>query len=305
MKTARVNILAPAIAALVLSILFFAAGQDVFAQSLSIERMIRSLEWSNASEAKAAYNQLMAKGDKAVPYLIAALKDPFENTSVRVNCADILGKLKAKEAIPAIAEALNLNNKFRIRYTAAQALGNIGDSSALAALVNSLNDPDPTVRTHAVSAIREIGDKKGGPPLVSMLGDPDPSIRLLSAEVLVDFKTKEASPAFIQILQQQWDLGEIRILAAKGLGEIGGKDSTETLSNSLIRDPNDLVRAECAEALGKLGDRKAVPYLVKALNDEYRKVVINSVSSLSAITGKKLAVDADKWREWYKDNPVE
>ncbi len=57
-----------------------------------------------------------------------------------------------------------------------------------------------------------------------------------------------------------------RRFAARRLGEGGGDQASETLAVSVVADPSPRVRAECAEALGKIKHPDSIPSLIKALD---------------------------------------
>jgi epoxyqueuosine reductase len=65
----------------------------------------------------------------------------------------------------------------RLRRNACVALGNIGDPSAVPALLNALHDPSTVVRAHAAWALGRIGDARGLQILQKRLTrEPDPDV---------------------------------------------------------------------------------------------------------------------------------
>jgi HEAT repeat protein len=63
-------------------------------------------------------------------------------------------------------------------------LGRLKDSSALPALIASLDDPDPKVRASAIAAIGTIKDRDAVIPLINCLNDKEIPVRIGAAEVL-------------------------------------------------------------------------------------------------------------------------
>ncbi len=57
----------------------------------------------------------------------------------------------------------------------------------------------------------------------------------------------------------------MRMWAAKGLGDLGDLDAVEPLTQALLGDPRNRVRAAAAEAIGKLRPPNAEPLLRDAL----------------------------------------
>jgi HEAT repeat protein len=80
---------------------------------------------------------------------------------------------------------------------------------------------------------------------------------------------KKSVPLLIYVLNALKDKNPyVRATAAKVLGEIGDKTAVPALIKAL-KDENPDVRTAAAEALGKIGDKRAVPHLIKALKDKY------------------------------------
>jgi HEAT repeat protein len=153
----------------------------------------------------AAYEALMAFGDaSALPAVIEALKD--DNVFVRGYAVEVLGKLGDASAVPALIVVMRdrydamwrakyaptekeqivaalesatyleaaLSRPMRpteyhhnrVRSDAAEILGKIGDASAIPALIEALQDEEPSVRGCAADALGRIGDVAAVPALI-------------------------------------------------------------------------------------------------------------------------------------------
>jgi HEAT repeat protein len=75
---------------------------------------------------------------------------------VRVKAARSLGLLKAEAGLPSLVESLT-HSISNLRKESAIALGEIGDTRAIAPLEAALADPDPDVRKLARLALTAIG----------------------------------------------------------------------------------------------------------------------------------------------------
>ncbi|QYZ80207.1 HEAT repeat domain-containing protein [Methanofollis formosanus] len=86
----------------------------------------------------------------------------------------------------------NLNHERpEFRWGAAEALGRIGDSRAVAPLIKALEgDPDPRVRTKAAWALGRLGDPRAQRPLLRALGDRDDDVQEIAGEALEVLKRK-------------------------------------------------------------------------------------------------------------------
>ncbi|MGH7140348.1 MAG: HEAT repeat domain-containing protein [Pirellulales bacterium] len=91
-----------------------------------------------------------------------------------------------------------------VRETAADALARIGDP-AVPALIDTLRDPDQSIRAHAALALARMGPKASPavPELILALDDPDREVRQAAARALgqIGPDAEEAVPALIKALK--------------------------------------------------------------------------------------------------------
>ena len=88
--------------------------------------------------------------------------------------------------------------------------------------------------------------------------------------------------------------------AAQALGEIGDPRAVEPLINAL-NDRDWIVRGASAEALGKIGDPRAVEPLIRALDDDEwssRNKVIEALGNIQDIRVVKPLIRALKGENW-------
>ncbi len=97
---------------------------------------------------------------------------------------------------------------------------------------------------------------------ISQLGTGD---RFKALNVLIKIG-EPAVPALIKALQDQSNPFTRRWEAAKALGAIKDEGAVEPLINAMS-DESEVVRRVTAEALGRLGDKRAIPVLKEALKD--------------------------------------
>jgi HEAT repeat protein len=96
---------------------------------------------------------------KPVADLITDLKNKDE--AVRIKAArDIAGQANARDAIPALTEALKDSSPY-VRKVAAATLGTLGPeaSSSIPALEKARKDPDEGVRLAAVESLKQLQGK--------------------------------------------------------------------------------------------------------------------------------------------------
>ena len=123
-----------------------------------------------------------------------------------------------------------------MRFEAASALGDIGDSRCVEPLMGSLNDSH-RIKEVAIRSLGKIGDPRALPTLIDAVQD------------------------------ENW---EIRSMAARSLGQIGDPSATEALINALQND---------TEAVGW--------YIIQAQTN---------------ITGQSFEHNITEWEEWLQQN---
>ena len=87
------------------------------------------------------------------------LKDPDEN--VRSSAIEALGRLGDTTVVPALIEILGSGNLW-LAYPAAEALGHLGDARAVDPLIAALGER--VLRESAFRALGRLGDARGSPP---------------------------------------------------------------------------------------------------------------------------------------------
>jgi len=182
-----------------------------------------------------------------------------------------LARMDEPGAMQALLGALS-HEDLRVRTFAAMALGDTGDASAVQPLVDLLHDPHEGVRRAACTTLGRIGDSSVVAPLVEALGDPDPTFQVAgsAASALAEIGGVAVLNSLKEALLNS--RGQVRYWAAQALGQLGDDRAVEALIAVLEHDQDDDVRASVAYALGSLGDRRAIKPLVTALDDDSEEV---------------------------------
>lgn len=124
-----------------------------------------------------------------------------------------------------------------VRETAAHILGIFGSPTTTPELIEALQDPVPSVRLQAVKALGRVGDASAVPALLNALHGADEQM---------------GSQIFISLVQ----LGHAAVPALKEASTSGSA----------------WMRWHCLRALGEIGDGRALPVLVDALQDSDHSV---------------------------------
>ena len=209
----------------------------------------------------AAYSLGYCNSPEVINALIKALKN---DEVVRVAAADSLGRIGAKEAVPALIDALQHPNP-DLRRTICVGLGKIGTEKCVTALIETLNDENDEVKYEAMTALLKIGSS-AVPMLINALKSGKRPIRSGASYVLGKIGSKEAiSELFGVMLNTENDIS-IRSTAATGLGQNGYRDAAPVLIEAMSLS-DTVIRELSAYLLGKLNSRESIPTLIVALSD--------------------------------------
>ncbi|MBE8970618.1 HEAT repeat domain-containing protein [Nostocales cyanobacterium LEGE 12452] len=235
-------------------------------QAQALQLLKASADFINENRLR-EYRAALGEQQEVLAELLGLLKD--ESEIVRYSAAQALGNLG--NASPQVVEALLAllkDETERVRYSAAEALGNLGNASpqVVEALLSLFKDETESVRNSAAEALGKLGNASPQvvEALLSLLKDETEGVRSFAAKALGNLGN--ASPQVVEALLGllKDDSGSVRYFAAEALGKLGNASPqvVEALL-SLFKDDSDIVRYFAAEALGKLGN--ASPQVVEAL----------------------------------------
>jgi hypothetical protein len=200
-------------------------------QKGDVKRLVRLLSHGDFDVQWRAAEALGRMGEPAARQLINRAYSP--NRDVRIGAVEVLGEMREKSAVPKLISLLREDESSEVRWASAVALGGIGDTSVIQALVAALRDPDKYVRYGVSLALDEMHWIAGNPeesayyliaaqkweeieshtnlpaePFLHFLKDQDPSIRAYCVEVLGRLRSPDAKEACSIVLR---DIsGEVR-----------------------------------------------------------------------------------------------
>jgi len=189
-----------------------------------------------------------------IPGLIAALSHP--DTDVQWRAAAALGTL-GPDAIGHLIRGLATWNR-AAKLGIIEALGEIRDRQAVDPLILHLRDPSAEVRWAAALALGEIGDERAIGPLLPGLRDPDRYVRYGTALSLpkLGWTPADGEEHAYQLLGlQDW----------AGIAALG-PPAVPALALA-TKDREKTVRGRAVETLGRIGDERAIPAIIRGLRD--------------------------------------
>ncbi|HEY1100294.1 MAG TPA: HEAT repeat domain-containing protein [Myxococcota bacterium] len=181
--------------------------------------------------------------------------------------ADEVGPASS-EGLNRLVEALQTGGSFRVRATAAVALGRMGDARALPVLADALRgDESYAVRAAAAAALGRLGDVAGLQPLFGALHDRDAYVRTEATEALSRFRSPEHLFAFRDALTADDPLQRLAAVNAYGdvMREPGASPGLAARVVDALGDDDETVTAAAAQAISTLPHDRAMPLLVSGL----------------------------------------
>ena len=139
------------------------------------------------------------------------------------------------------------------------------DGTALSAL---LADPDPRIRARAAFALASVQDAEAGGALVRMLQDPEPSVRRDAAFALGQIPEPGYGPALLGALREETD-PTVRYRLLEAVGKVGDERALERLLGTDVPREDEAAKNL---AVGRMGVRgillpSGIRYLVSSLKD--------------------------------------
>ncbi len=165
--------------------------------------------------------------DRAADALLALVAD--SNLDIRVLAIEYLGLMRATSAVPALMDSSKPGEERRVRIAAIDALGEIGDARATPLLMSILERGPAELTSAAANALIYVADPAAIERLTSVARARDASHREHAVRALGGILRDTPSDAVRELLQQ------------------------------LARTATRPVALAAIEALGSMGDVKAVP----------------------------------------------
>jgi len=166
-----------------------------------------------------AWRPLFAAEAPELDQLAKIVADAKADTNMRMDAAIKLGQTKDSKYLQLLTDALKDSNK-AIRWTAAEALWELGDKRAVAALIEYLEKGEAYEwgKVITMNALASFKDPRSIGPLIKVLEHPNPFLRRSAAVALYTIGDDRAIPALIGLLKD--DVGFIQRVARNFLVEM-------------------------------------------------------------------------------------
>ncbi len=194
--------------------------------------------------------------DQAIPPLLDLLAD--QEQAVAEDAARALAQIRGREVAARLVPLLSVE-QVRLRNRAMELLRRLG-TDAPDLILDILEESDPDLRIFAADILGHIQGPGVGKALVRALDDPDPNVRTAAAMSLGRRRDGSAVRALVSHLDDDpW----VAFTVTQALAQIGDPAAVEPLIRLISQGPDHL-QAAAVDALGRLGDARAVPHLLAA-----------------------------------------
>jgi HEAT repeat protein len=253
---------------------------------VTVPLFLKLLKESDPAARQHALNALADAGEKAVPFLLVAMK----HEKATYWCCLVLRQIgpAAKDAVPALTELIG-DKRPEVRREAILALAHIGDAAAPAVpqIAKALDDEHArTAATFALGHIGKLSDEAEA-KIRRNVGGKDQVLAGVSLWTLARLHPEdrkllvEATNALAEELKSKDPL--VRKMAARALGDL--KPAPEILRPAMervLQGADDTVIYEALDALAGMGPA-AVPRLTAALKHEkFRPYVVYMLGQIGA-----------------------
>lgn len=204
--------------------------------------VLRDESWEKRRGAAWALGEI---GDRAaVPGLVDALLDP--ESVVRCEAARALSGMQDSDAVEPLLRALR-DEASAVQKAAADSLVAI-KLPAVSGLREALHDPNEHVRMRAAEALGRIGDPSAIPDLLALTHDSLPNVRGAAIKALGMLRAEEALPRLVDCLEDnergEWEDYRVCDYAVEALERIGTQEAQAALEMWRRRQPTARERRE-------------------------------------------------------------
>ncbi|TVM19895.1 HEAT repeat domain-containing protein [Oceanidesulfovibrio indonesiensis] len=169
-----------------------------------------------------------------------------------------------------------------VQEAADAALRQIGGEKAVAALIPLLRSDDVPVRNLAMDILREIG-KQDVDTLIELLRDEDPDMRIFASDILGETRNPLVVGPLCRALLKDPEVN-VRYQAAVSLGTVASEEAAGCLNKAL--EDEEWVQFAVIEALTKIRDESSINALAKAMSrstDLVSSMIIDALGEMGNI----------------------
>lgn len=245
--------------------------------------LMRAIQDSDRDVKQLVIRALGLCGDESA---VAALRPLVTcgDGDLELEAAEAVARLGDHAAVPSLLEKLEfaarLNGDEPQALKLVDALRRLKDDRAVLPLIDLLAHRSERLRSRAAEALGQIGDRTAVGPIADLFDrERSPLVMASAARALGDLKDPAGVTALQAALQQT---DAVRIKAVIALGEIGGTDALE-LAAGRLADTSAQVRYQAATVLGRSGKNEfaaQIAPLIDDADDMVRRAALKALAEL-------------------------
>jgi HEAT repeat protein len=254
----------------------------------SVPYLVTKLDTDEPRERIALERLFVAIGEDAVPALIEALDREArrDDTTRGARLASyVLARIGDRAAVGPLVDQRS-HGEWKMRSSVADALGHLGGSRAVDALVELMTDADSSVRKAAAASLYRIARDDPGSvrkpaerALLDALDDEFYGVRFAASDALGRLGEEVIDP-LAEVADDGG--GHERVMAIRALGVAGGREALRKIA-SYLESEDWAVRAHAAEAAGAAGSMtRAVRRKLEELTDDPHPLVAGKAQAALA-----------------------
>lgn len=211
---------------------------------------------------------------------ILALLEESDPERIREG-AQLAGEHRLPAAIPGLVRNITSSN-IGVQEAVDRALRKIGGPEVVHAVIPLLRSDEAPARNLAMDLLRELGGTSLT-SLAELLHDNDPDVRIFASDILGSSGSAVAVPYLCHSLLNDPEVN-VRYQAAVSLGQLAFPESAACLNSAL--EDEEWVQFSAIEALTKVRDASSVSALMKALgkaSELVASIIVDAIGEMGDI----------------------
>jgi len=257
-------------------------------------------EYVRFDPARSVLMDLEFKGPKRM--LLAQLEKDMSAVG-RIAAIEALEEFESSDVVDVLGETLRADPFWRVRSEAASALGELDNDKVLDVLLPGLEDDEARVRRSVVRALGKIDEEQSCEALIDVISDEkSPYVVASAIKALGKMKCRDARKPIRKALSRDSHGEVIRNAALDALVDLDEEDSLKTITAYCSPDKPRPCRRTAISAVGRLCrwmDDKDKPRetLVKLLDDPVRWVRVAAMQALGTLGDPKAVSELERVAE--------
>jgi len=148
------------------------------------------------------------------------------------------------------------------------------------------NEEDWERQYYAISRLKNFKEKEVAETLLPFLEHEKPTMRYITAKALGEIGEDIAGDALMKALVEPEDWVKIEIIEA--IGKLNPEGAANMLVKYLEEERDQKVKATIIKNLGRLGDENIIPFITEYLNSVDERVKANAIEALENFSNTRI-----------------